>query len=535
MTDFYTTGGTSAFGEVSDLVPHPGPTGSVLTFAATSSSGSWYVDDVSLIGPEAVPSYTAVWSNPNGGSWGVPANWVSGNLPGTTDTVLIDLAGSQTVSFSSGSATVASITMQGSVSLALSAGVLTDNGNFEVGDGLLAIDGGSLALSGTLSLSTSGAGLALSNGGTIAGGTLAGSASYVTAAGQSGTLEGVTIAAGTVFTGQNASTTYLSGTITDNGTLALASTGNETHFVILGNTTLAGSGTVQLSNSPVNRIYASNGVDTLTVGAGVTIAGSGYLASGSMSLDNRGTIDADQANDLFVSGSSGNSNTLVNEAGAMMEATGGATLVLGPDAPFTNAGTVEALAGSTVYLQTNTTNTGTLWADGGNLVVGSAVTGTGTGEITGGATLEFGAAVSAGQAESFDAGSTGTLRLDNSLSFAGTVAGLAQNGSNFLDLSDISFGAATKASYSGTASGGTLQVTDGTHTADISLLGNYTASTFVTATDNHGGTLVHDPGSVALLVQAAAGFAPGPGLGGTEALLMPPPASIDALLVTHPA
>jgi hypothetical protein len=36
-------------------------------------------------------------------------------------------------------------------------------------------------------------------------------------------------------------------------------------------------------------------------------------------------------------------------------------------------------------------------------------------------------------------------------------------------------------------------VTDGTHTANIALLGNYLASTFVTSSDGHGGTAIVDP------------------------------------------
>jgi hypothetical protein len=44
------------------------------------------------------------------------------------------------------------------------------------------------------------------------------------------------------------------------------------------------------------------------------------------------------------------------------------------------------------------------------------------------------------------------------------------------------------ASYSGDTSGGTLSVTDGTHTANIALLGNYLASAFVASSDGHGGT-----------------------------------------------
>jgi hypothetical protein len=60
-----------------------------------------------------------------------------------------------------------------------------------------------------------------------------------------------------------------------------------------------------------------------------------------------------------------------------------------------------------------------------------------------------------------------------------------------LDLTDINYAlGTTKAAYAGDATGGTLTVTDGTHVANIALLGNYIASTFVTASDGYGGTLV---------------------------------------------
>lgn len=48
----------------------------------------------------------------------------------------------------------------------------------------------------------------------------------------------------------------------------------------------------------------------------------------------------------------------------------------------------------------------------------------------------------------------------------------------------------TKASYSGTSTSGTLTVTDGMLAANIALLGNYMASSFVTASDGGAGTLV---------------------------------------------
>jgi hypothetical protein len=87
--------------------------------------------------------------------------------------------------------------------------------------------------------------------------------------------------------------------------------------------------------------------------------------------------------------------------------------------------------------------------------------------------------------------STGILELLNSSGFAGTVAGMT--GQDTIDFADIDPTKVQRPTYSGTASGGTLTVTDGSHTANIALLGNYTASTFVTSSDGHGGTNVVDP------------------------------------------
>jgi len=89
------------------------------------------------------------------------------------------------------------------------------------------------------------------------------------------------------------------------------------------------------------------------------------------------------------------------------------------------------------------------------------------------------------------AGSTGTLQLDNSSSFSGTVAGMT--GQDTIDFADINFTKVQTPSYSGNSSGGTLTVTDGAHSANIALLGNYLASSFVTSSDGHGGPNILDP------------------------------------------
>jgi hypothetical protein len=118
----------------------------------------------------------------------------------------------------------------------------------------------------------------------------------------------------------------------------------------------------------------------------------------------------------------------------------------------------------------------------GDSVLGDAIT------IDAGSTVELSSA--------FDgpvtfAGSTGTLQLDNSSSFSGTVAGIS--GQDTIDFVDINFASAQQPTYSGTNSGGTLTVTDGMDTANIALLDQYMAASFVTSPDGSGGTLVQDP------------------------------------------
>ncbi len=53
--------------------------------------------------------------------------------------------------------------------------------------------------------------------------------------------------------------------------------------------------------------------------------------------------------------------------------------------------------------------------------------------------------------------------------------------------------ASTTLGYTGNAMSGTLTVTDGTHTARLTMLGSYVAANFHLADDGHGGTLVNDP------------------------------------------
>ena len=108
--------------------------------------------------------------------------------------------------------------------------------------------------------------------------------------------------------------------------------------------------------------------------------------------------------------------------------------------------------------------------------------------VAGGAVVEL---AGGGDEAVMFAGTTGTLQLDDAVTFTGLISGLT--GSDTLDLTDVSFGANTTATYVGNTAGGTLTISDGTCTASLNLVGNYLSSTWDLSSDGHGGTAVVDP------------------------------------------
>jgi len=108
--------------------------------------------------------------------------------------------------------------------------------------------------------------------------------------------------------------------------------------------------------------------------------------------------------------------------------------------------------------------------------------------LTANGTMEIDQASSANVA--FQTNSPGILELDQPSIFTGTVSGFGAQ--NAIDLPGITFAAQTTLGYlpNSNHTGGTLSLTDGSHSANIALLGNYMASSFAVIGDNHGGSMV---------------------------------------------
>ncbi len=244
-------------------------------------------------------------------------------------------------------------------------------------------------------------------------------------------------------------------TITNNAILSVTTT----WLVDVPVLTLQGAGALVMANGTLES--AASG-DSL-VNAGNLIMGTGTIGDGSGNL------------------------TLDNVSG-IIQASGG-TLTIDTGAPVINSSLLEAAPGATLKID-----------DAVNGAGGSAIVGLG-------ATVEFASAYSG--SVTF-AAATGVLKLDDPQAFNGQIFNLTGNGnpaaSDAIDLTNIQFGAHTTISYSGTASGGTLTVSDGPNeTASITLAGDYENSTFTVSNDGNGGTLVIDTPAAAPAAAPSAG------------------------------
>ena len=209
-----------------------------------------------------------------------------------------------------------------------------------------------------------------------------------------------------------------------------------------------------------------------------------------------GTIDNSGGADFIYSGIA--SNTVVGAGGAEFVEFGGiaiGTLVSGvgatQDIVSGTASNTTLLSGGLQVVEVGRTASNTFAGIGGYEFVGS-------GGIAAGATISGGIVeLTAGAATvgpiAFAASAGGLLKLDNSQHFSGTVAGFGLPGQ--IDLKDIAFNGNTTLGFqeAGNNLSGTLTVGDGTHTANLNLLGQYVAGQFHIASDGGAGTLVTDP------------------------------------------
>ena len=252
----------------------------------------------------------------------------------------------------------------------------------------------------------------------------------------------------------------LGGMIENTGVIDLNSTGGETDLqLIQSGATLHGGGQIVLSDSDANIISGTSSGVTLN-NEDNTISGAGLLGNGELSLTNAGTINATGTHVLNIDT--------------------GSNIVL-------NSGVLEASGSGGMTVASAIANSGILWANGATLTVQGAVNGNGTATIDGTGTLDFEAPSTANVV--FGSGAAGTLRLGDSFHFNGTIAGF--EGSDVIELANMGSASASISYHENAAgTGGTLAISDGAQTVELSLLGHYTADSFSIIPNHVHGTLV---------------------------------------------
>ena len=159
-------------------------------------------------------------------------------------------------------------------------------------------------------------------------------------------------------------------------------------------------------------------------------------------------------------------------------------------------GIVEAGNGGTVIVSGTVINSGTLFAaDVGGMVEIAGVVKGGTTKVGNGIVDIQGAG---SETVTFNPGGIGVLQLDGlGGAYTGKVTSFGQGGLNpnqSLDFTGVNFaGASVTFTSAASHTSGTLSVTDGTHSATVTLVGHYTTANFTSANDIAGHLKVFDP------------------------------------------
>ena len=320
--------------------------------------------DTLYIQASALPSAVNRWQNPVSDNWSVAANWSRGSVPAASDSVMIDVAGTYTV------------TMDVNASVqALVLGAASNTQTLSVPSGrTLTLTGGapsSVSANGRLQLAgTVNGAAALANAGvtTLIGGTIA------TPVSNSGTLVG-------------------SGSSAINGALTTLPTstlrvgqvdGSQSTAQLTVANGFTNNGAIEITNLTTLGTYASQltvTAGTLTNAAGATITTlAGVLGGGtrtlSAALNNLGTVSTSTGYPLSWSGPNNATNT---NSGLIDASAADVTLTMLGTASLTNTGTITVPASRTL-----TINGGTF-----TLPVGGALNGGGGLSLTSSATASL--------------------------------------------------------------------------------------------------------------------------------------------------
>src|SRR5579885_1849485 len=229
-------------------------------------------------------------------------------------------------------------------------------------------------------------------------------------------------------------------------------------------------------------------------GATETINGSSAKLAGG---GNDGEFFENIDNTITGAGTIGNTNDLIlhNDLAGTINANGTHQLVINTgNYDVINNGLIEATGTGGLRIAGAILNNGHIVANNSTVEIDGSITGFGGAQIAGTNGVLHLEAVANFQDITFAAGSKGELILNHPENYVGRILGFGANTTQSIDLADITF-TNQSATWTPASNGveGTLHVTDGTHTADLTLVGHYLQGNFTLHDDGSGHVLVTDP------------------------------------------
>jgi VCBS repeat-containing protein len=436
-----------------------------LTFAVTveDSQGATATQDITVTvtgRPDEAWIATAKPNSPPGGLWSDAANWETGAVPVATDDVIIETNPSIGLTPSypvliKDSAVAGTITMDdlgASAPQLINCSTLAVGGAFRLNADSIVYNSGTICVGGLMEvldnsvLQNCGI-LDLQQGGDFKDHSTISNAGLIEVSG--GTLDvQVDIAnSGLIKVDAQAALTLddaaiACGTVTNCGTLALSGSaalksgvlGNSGHINVSGTGNALDHETI--TNTGALEIFA---LGALTLGQFTTVANAG------------GVITVDGTGVLTLNGATINCGT-INDYSS-------------PAPGQIAAGNIDVVGSSTISHAS---------LNFGNVTIESGQTLTLDHDTVTGTTFTF-------------VGTGTELRIDGP-TLGGSIAGLAAT--DEIDLQAIGYGSNTTATYAGNAAGGVLTITDGAHSIEMTLVGDYLNAHFAGLSDGSGGTLI---------------------------------------------
>ena len=295
--------------------------------------------------------------------------------------------------------------------------------------------------------------------------------------------------------------TITGGTIADGGIIDVSVAGTIGGAQLSGGqVTVEAGSTLTLDNdtvTPTGATFSGTTASIIDINMGDTLTLNGVIQlSGGVTLDlqdsmittsNSGTLDNENST-ITGSGSVGSGTgglDFVNDGTVDAAGTGAAiSLDTGYSLGLTNDGLMEAVSGATLRIEDVLNNSGTVLANGGTVALNSAsIGGTGTYSIAGNGTLEVLSAVN----PNVNFTGAGTLKIAQT-SYIGTVNSFSAG--DIIDLAALAYNTANTAdntlTWTQNGTTGTLAISNGTQTEDITLAGTYTSSDFMLTPDSSG-------------------------------------------------